>query len=494
MIRKLRRQFIVVAMLSTFLVLFVIIGAINVANYTSVLKRADAVINLLADNDGSFPDFFMGRRVDFGDRKQGLPEMELLTPGAQESGNTEQTTPGAQDSKMEQATPGAQDSGMAEQVAPGAQDPEMAEPMPPRNMGFIGMNPAEFFSNETPYETRFFSVHYNSSWENQYIADTGRIISVTDEKATDYAKVAIEALQKRNKERGFQDTYRYYATTDAMGGYLVVFVDMTKELNTFHNVLRYSLILSGVGLLAVFILVWFFSKKVFRPVEESYQKQRRFVTDVSHELKTPLTIISANVDVLEMENEENTWTKSIQKQISRMNGLVEKMVTLSRLDENSELTLQEFSMSQAMEETAGAYIPVAEKNGQDLKIEITPNIMIHADESKIRQMAGLLIENATKYATAPSKERKPVIKVSFGTKGKKAILKVRNTCDTTQIDETDKLFERFYRPDNSRNSKKGGSGIGLSIVKAIAEAHNGQAVAKNISQEEIEFEISLPLK
>ena len=505
MIQKLRRKFIWVTMLSTFAVLFVIIGTLNVANYISMKRSSDKLLDLIADNNGTFPEFFMGRPVDFeGD------DEDVFNPDFFDESGMDRDLPFEEgDFNFEQ---------------PDREEDEWMEGFG-RPDGKDGMKPPELpsekdlkeyrnnFSNETPYETRFFSVRYEPLEEISYTAYTGRIVSVSEDEAIGFAETALYKFQHFAFFRGYVGNYRYKITPDEDGGRLVVFLDTTKEKKNFENVLKYSLILSAVGLFAVFILVWYFSKKVFKPVEESDRKQKQFITDASHELKTPLTIISANVEVMEMESEENEWSKSIKNQVNRMNGLVEQMVTLSRLDESTELVMQEFALSDAISETAEAYIPVAERNGQELILDIEEGIRFTGDEGKIRQMMGLLLDNATKYATCPdgyetdntgnkkedsdanaegsSAESKCRIKVTLKKHGKKNSLTVWNTVSSTEPGNKDQLFERFYRPDESRNSKKGGSGIGLAIVKSVAEAHKGKVTAYSEDGKSIAFDVIL---
>ena len=501
MIQKLRRKFIWVTMLSTFAVLFVIIGTLNVANYISMKRSSDKLLDLIADNNGTFPEFFMGRPVDFeGD------DEDVFNPDFFDESGMDRDLPFEEgDFNFEK---------------PDREEDEWMEGFG-RPDGKDGMKPPELpsekdlkeyrknFSNETPYETRFFSVRYEPLEEISYTAYTGRIVSVSEDEAIGFAETALYKFQHFAFFRGYVGNYRYKITPDEDGGRLVVFLDTTKEKKNFENVLKYSLILSAVGLFAVFILVWYFSKKVFKPVEESDRKQKQFITDASHELKTPLTIISANVEVMEMESEENEWSKSIKNQVNRMNGLVEQMVTLSRLDESTELVMQEFALSDAISETAEAYIPVAERNGQELILDIEEGIRFTGDEGKIRQMMGLLLDNATKYATCPdgyetdntgnkkedsegsSAENKSRIKVTLKKHGKKNSLTVWNTVRSTEPGNKDQLFERFYRPDESRNSKKGGSGIGLAIVKSVAEAHKGKVTAYSEDGKSIAFDVIL---
>ena len=443
MIRKLRRQFILVAMSSTFVVLFIIIGALNILNYGTIVRQKDDILTILSDNQGRFPTGFGPMR---NPRENGFSGQQT----------EEKNFPWMQDGK--------------------------------------GPWFREDFSREMPYETRFFTVTIENG--EAVKKDLGMIASIEEDASEEYAKTVVAKFEKRGKSKGFYDEYRYMITKTEQG-YSVIFVDCASDLSGFRKELVTSIVVSALGFFAVYLLVLFFSKKVFRPVEESYQKQKHFITDASHELKTPLTIISANVEVMEMEAEESKWSQSIKKQVSRMIGLVDQLVTLSRLDEQVESSKERFSLSDAILDTAQNYVTVAESGGKEFSIDVAENLSMNGDEKQIRQMTGLLLDNAMKYAAGGSEDTKaterPKIRISLQQKGKKAELRLWNTTDELAQGAHDELFERFYRPDSSRSSKTGGSGIGLSIVKSIAEAHHGKVTAVSKDGKSIEFKVSLPL-
>ena len=438
MILKLRRQFIIVAMCSTLAVLSVIIAALNFFNYQSMKRQADLLLEILSDNNGRFPDFFMGQRLKFQEEP---------------------------------------DEGTVEELP---QKPPQWQRDSDREAGF---------TRETPYESRFFTVLMDSEG-NVFNTDTGRIAAVEPEKAESYAASVLAAYRKNQKKKGFLDGYRY-AVSRKGTDYLIIFLDRTRELQSAGKVLFFSVLVSFGGMLAVFALVLFFSKKVFLPVEESYQKQRRFITDASHELKTPLTIISANVEVMEMESQESKWSRSVKNQIDRLTALVNQMVTLSRLDEQSGTVRESFSLSDAVADTAALYLPVAENSRKKLILEIEEGIVMMGDEKQIRQMTGLLMDNAVKYAAAENREAQ--IRLTLKHRGKKAELILWNTAELPESGKMDILFERFYRPDRARNSADGGSGIGLSIVKSIVEAHKGRITAISKDGKSIEFRAVFPI-
>lgn len=244
---------------------------------------------------------------------------------------------------------------------------------------------------------------------------------------------------------------------------------------------------STAGLITVFILVLIFSRAVVRPLEESYQKQKRFITDAGHEIKTPLTIIDANAEVLEMEVGENEWIRSIKNQVKRLSELTGKLVFLSKMDEESNiLNFEDFSLSDAVSETAFPFETMAKAKNKELSINIEPNIIYRGDEYSIRQLVSVLLDNAIKYSPDGGKTE-----LSLSSDGKRKRLRVKNSVEKIEKGDHSVLFERFYRSDESRNSQTGGHGIGLSIAKAIVTAHKGKISAHSEDGKSIEFTVIL---
>lgn len=336
-------------------------------------------------------------------------------------------------------------------------------------------------SPEAPFDTRYFTVTLDEDG-SVITVDTGKIAAVTTDTATEYAK----ELSRKNKTEGFIEDYKY-CTVSQQESVMYIFLDCNRELSTFRSFLWLSVTISIIGLLLVFALVVFFSGKAVKPVAESYVKQKRFITDASHEIKTPLAIIDANTDVLEMEQGESEWTGSIKKQIQRLTNLTEKLVMLSRMDEGSAaLQMIDFCLSEAITDTVQPYEAVAKAKGKHLQIQVQEDVFYHGDEAAVRQMTALLLDNAIKYS-----EENGTIQVLFKTHGKNKILKVKNSVDKINKGRQDNLFERFYREDASRNSQTGGHGIGLSVAQAIVTAHKGKISAYSEDGKSIEFTVTL---
>lgn len=319
-------------------------------------------------------------------------------------------------------------------------------------------------SPETPYRTRYFSVRMNEAGD---VVSFGlqHIATVSREAAGEYAQEVFRA----RSQKGFQADYRYMMT-EKDNGTVVIFLDRSEEIKAFRTNLLTSLLVSGGGLLAVFVLVLIFSGIVFRPVAESYEKQKRFITDASHEIKTPLTIIDANIEVIEMERGADEWTESTRRQVRRLADFTRKLITLTRLEEG-EICGQrsEMSLTEVVEESARSFEAVAKTCGKTVELDAPQPITMSGDEKSIRQLCGILMDNALKYSPAGS-----VIRVSLMKKGKRIQLEVYNETGAIPKGNLDILFERFYRLDVSRNSETGGSGIGLSVARAIVKANYGK--------------------
>lgn len=324
-------------------------------------------------------------------------------------------------------------------------------------------------SPEAPFSTRFFTVRLDNN-RNVVETDTGKIASISTTEAFQYAN---KALQK-GKSSHFIDHYRYLIV-DQGDRSLIIFMDVERELEMFYTFLKNSLLICLIGTSAVFILVSLFSKRAIRPIVESYEKQKQFITDASHELKTPLAIINTNTEVLEMEYGESQWTKSTQNQITRLSGLVESLITLTRMDEEKmELLKTEFSLSDLIINIAEQFKEWGNNQNKNLHLEVEDSIFYYGNEESFSQLITILIDNAFKYSPKDSE-----IIISLKKQGKGIIFQTINQADHLSIGNYEQLFERFYRLDQSRNSQIGGQGIGLSIAQAIVKQHKGKIKAES---------------
>lgn len=317
-------------------------------------------------------------------------------------------------------------------------------------------------TEESPFRTRYFTARVDGD-DMLMALDTGHIAAVSADTAAEYAVRALTSA----REAGTIDGYRFAVKTTG-GDRLIVFVDMKSDLQRATALLLMSSGIGAASLAAVFLVITLLSRAVTRPVEDSYEKQRRFITDAGHELKTPLAVISANTDVLELETGDSKWLTSIRNQTRRMDALVKGLLTLSRMDEGSaELLRVPFCLSDAAEETLTAFRPLAESAGKQLDIAIEPGVTVTGSEEHIRRLIGILADNAVKYASAGGS-----ICAELKKTGRGALLTVSNPCDEPPSGDLNRFFDRFYRADAARTT--GGYGLGLSIARSIAEAHKAK--------------------
>lgn len=339
----------------------------------------------------------------------------------------------------------------------------------------------EGMSPETPFETRYFTVTLRDDGTVSAV-DTGNIAAIATGDAIDYARKAVE----QSAAGGFMEDYKYRIQSSDSGA-MVIFLDCGRELSTFRSFFTVSLLVSLVGLLSVYVLVLIFSRMVFRPVAESYEKQKQFITDAGHEIKTPLTIIDANTEVLEMENGGNEWTRSIRKQVERLSSLTNDLVCLSRMEEGARaLTMADFCLSDAVTETADAFEAAVRTMEKTLTVEVEPAVTGYGNEASVRQLVSILLDNALKYS-----DEHGHIRLTLQRKGRAAILSVYNTAAQIEKGHQDKLFERFYRADPARSTQTGGHGIGLSIARSIVEAHKGKITAQSTDGQSLTITVVL---
>ena len=339
---------------------------------------------------------------------------------------------------------------------------------------FEGMTP------ESPFDTRYFTVTFEDGRVCE--VNTARIAAIGAKRARAYAA----ELYNKGRTGGFIGNYRFaVGSEDGLTTY--VFVDCSRELSNFHSFLGASVGISLIGWVGVLVLVVVFSGAVIRPVVESYDKQKRFITDASHEIKTPLAVIDADVEVQEIENGETEWTQSIHEQVARLTALTERLVFLARMDEGAAgFSMTPIDLAACVREAAEPFTSVAVSRGKRLSMSIAEDVRVRADAAGVSQVVELLLDNATRYASDGSVIELTLRPAVHG----QAELAVSNAVDELPAGDLDRLFDRFYRADASRNSATGGSGVGLSVVRAVAEAHGGTATVHG-ADHQITFTVSL---
>lgn len=414
MIKKLRIKLILISLLSLAVILSIILSAAALLDYRDIIKDADGVLEILADNDGSFP---IGESDDYIDEDSSLRSSGLFSP-------------------------------------------------------------------ELPYESRYFSVAFAEDGAVLSV-NTDQIAAIDSSDAVEYARTAAGS----GKVSGFIDEYRYVITDTDDGNTYIIFLDCGRRLNTFTAFLLTCVGVSVVGLCAVALLLIFFSGQIVKPFLKNREKQKQFITDAGHELKTPLTIIDADADILEMDIGENEWLGDIKNQTKRLSELTNNLILLSRMDERPQTEMIDFPVSDLAEEAIESFQSRAKVQNKTFTSRIQPMLSMFGEEKAIRQLFDILLDNAFKYS-----DKGGIIQLSLERQKNTIRLCVFNTAESVPKESLPNLFDRFFRAEPSRNSRTGGYGLGLSIASAIVHFHKGKIAAETQDEKSLLITVTFPVR
>lgn len=320
-----------------------------------------------------------------------------------------------------------------------------------------------------------------------YIDTAGKITDVrgTDDYTVESCKPIIESIDKKSSYDGFYNSLQY-VKRDYLGGSIVVLSDRQSDIDMMQTMFFVSL---GVFILMegiAFIVTKILTKRAMHPMQISYEKQQQFISDAGHELKTPLTVISANADILADEIGENKWLSYIKSQTERMRILVQEMLDLTKItNSDNHIAASRFNISSLVENVALPFECQAFEQNKTFNIDLEPNVEFFGNTERIRRMVGIFIDNAFKYSNENG-----TIKIQLKIENNKKVLKIYNTGIGIKHGEEEKIFERFYRSDNSR-SMQGGYGLGLAIAKSIADQNNIKIQVQTEPGEWISFNLTL---
>ena len=312
----------------------------------------------------------------------------------------------------------------------------------------------------------FFVLTYD-----EYNELTGIVSNVPESYGNNLVEGYSRDLLQRDLKRGEYQGYYFKQAHTEEGQTIVAFLEASVIISMQFRTLALSVLLCVLGMIITYFLVRHLSARAIRPEIENNLRQMQFITNASHELKTPLSVIRANTDMIELSQGESEWTQSTIRQVDRLNGLIQNLVMIARSQEQEDRKeLTEVSMSQIVEETVAPYQLLAGQTGKTIVCQIEPELRLRADESKLRQLTTILVDNAIKYCD----EKGKITVVLSGMKGGKEInLCVANDYAAGEGIDCSRFFDRFYRGDTSHNIDSGGYGIGLSIAESICRQYGG---------------------
>lgn len=431
MVRTLQKKFVTAAMAAVSVLLLVLVAAMNIANCWISSSQIQKQMNMLADMEQQ-----VMRQENLSLEPGHLPERFFHAPPDKKSAKGNWLSPPI--------------------------DEDMAMSL------------------------RFFTVCLNA--QNEVIRkDISRIASVSDKEAEEYAGQVVRS----EKLTGYLEHFKYQVVMTKMQSLseepekTVLFLDVSRQFHSIWMVFVLSISIALICWFCMFLFVAVLSGKAIRPVAASIQKQRQFVTDAGHEIKTPLAIIQANLDAMELLEGENKWSRNIRSQTIRLNGLMQNLLTLAKMEEESLcLPVEMVSMKELLEEAVRMFAEAAALKKIHLELEICCEGMIHANREYTQRLLSILLDNAVKYT-----DDEGMITISLQEKGRAAVLRVKNTCKELPPVEAEKLFDRFYRADQARTQKSGGYGIGLSAAYAIVKAQKGIISAAYPEEHTIQFTV-----
>ncbi|MDT9721776.1 HAMP domain-containing sensor histidine kinase [Paenibacillus sp. ClWae2A] len=347
--------------------------------------------------------------------------------------------------------------------------------------------------NSPPARSVSFMIKTDDQWK---VTDTHSQFDMEDTFYT-------EALQKVDQNK-VSDSERHtgqfaldgtdwaYVVDSSGTGHMIVFIDVTAQQGILTNLIYTFVVVGLIMLIVIYFLSRYFANRSIAPVREAFEKQKQFIGDASHELKTPLAIINTNTDVL-LANQEDTianqakWLHYIKSETERMTGLTNDLLYLTQMDDSrSTMIHAKFNMSDAVESIILPMEAVIFEKNISLDYNIEPNLTVHGNSEQIKQVILILLDNAVKYSGP-----KGSVNVTLQKQNNDVVLAVSNTGEGIAPEHLDRIFDRFYRTDSSRARKHGGHGLGLAIARSIVDQHKGELYARSVVGEGATFYVRL---
>ena len=450
-IKRLRRKIVLVSIVAVFLSLLVLISAINYAHYLQVDANLHRALTEIASESGT--GFDADQRFQGGGSDQQLPKQDV-EDGQHVAGQDGVQAPDSELDALKRMEHGGRKSA------------------------------------RTQYGSRFFCV---------LVAEDGSVYvkSRGDGELTDeYARQLTQSALGLGKPEGYLDDYKFLVD-ESTAQRRVFFLDCATDLEALRQLLMVGLIVGGCAFVIASLCMVRLSDLIVRPLEESARKQKQFVADAGHELKTPLSVIATNMDILELgladQPEEQEWIDSTNRQVSNMRQLVNDLIVLSKMEEQEDdVVLCDVSLSDTAFECIQTFSQIAIAQGKKLVSSIEEDVRVRGDEPAIRQLMQILVDNAIKYATGDG-----TILVEVTKAGRTAVFATRNDW-AHDVDSRglSTLFDRFVRGERSRDRSGGkvGYGLGLSIARAIAEKNDLKLEVDEDDAGRIVFRVLFPAR
>ena len=440
MIRRLRRRMTLMVIAVLILVSAGIVLAVHLANIRSITSEAESSLAILAENSGA--------------RTTSRPDSE--PPAGR--GETPPPKPDADDDGGRASRQGKSQRGNRNQ--------------PPSLRS--GSETAASLSNS-------YTITLN---------DDGSVASWTSDRSDLYSDPQVASMAEsvlgggRNSGRiGTQ----YYRITEKGGQRLIIVLDARMEFLSASNTLRSTILIAAAACVLLSLLAWLLVRRMVQPVEDAFVRQKQFVSDASHELKTPLSVISANAEVLEQEIGENEYLGYIRSEVKRTDSLVSSLLTLARMDRNAQKAeMKRFDLSRALLDVTLPFESTVYEAGKSLEYDIPDRIDCVGNEEMIKQLAVILLSNALKYSDDGGR-----ISISLKARGRQREIRVFNTGPAITPEDQEKIFDRFWRADPAHGRESGGHGLGLAIARSIVDTHRGKIAVESHEGEGTTFIVTL---
>ena len=336
------------------------------------------------------------------------------------------------------------------------------------------------YNREGMFKYRYFTANVNTQKQTIKVVDDSHIIgnsisSINNRKKQMILRLKSGQLKGTIRSKGMR--FRYLAKKISANKYYVCLIDLSPLMQTAILLARYALMFTFGGILFFILVMALLADKAVQPIKDAYDKQRRFITNAGHELKTPLAVISANAEMEEILGNDDEWNESTKEQVVRMTGLINQLITLTRMSEPEEIVLSKINFSETTKESADSFKSVLAKDHKKYTVNIEPDLYVNAEQHSLLELVNILIDNAQKYCDPEGEVKVSLAKSRLN---QNAVLTVSNSYKNGAEVDTNRFFERFYREDESHHhdqKKKSGFGIGLSMAQDLVATFGGRISA-----------------